>query len=68
MSFLKNYTESSFFGLLKTEYPELLQPVTMHPDVKKGMVSSTTIAALRVQDGVIIGGDERICNKSIQDR
>src|SRR4030042_1287405 len=59
MGFLKNYTESSFFGLLKTEYPELIPQIMPHPEIKQNLVSSTTIAAVKYKDGVVIGGDRR---------
>src|SRR4030042_6784039 len=59
MGFLKNYTESSFFGLLKTEYPELIPQIMPHPEIKQNLVSSTTIAAGKYKDGVVIGGDRR---------
>ena len=59
MSFLNKYSGSSFYGLLKSEYPDLVPQITISPGEKQGIVSSTTIAALKFKDGVVIGGDRR---------
>lgn len=59
MGFIKNYSESSFYGLLKTEYPELLPQFSGQNGECNNLIHSTTIAALKYEKGVIIGGDRR---------
>ena len=59
MGLLKEYTDSSFFGLLKSEYPELVPQFQIDPRMKENLVCSTTIAALKFKEGVVIGGDRR---------
>ncbi len=58
MAFFHKYTGSSFIALLKAEYPELL-PHYQDISAPSMAATSTTIAALKYNDGVLIAGDKR---------
>ena len=58
MGLFHKYSGSSFIALLKAEYPELLpnyRDISFPPQV----ATSTTIAALKYKEGVLIAGDRR---------
>lgn len=58
MALFHKYTGSSFIALIKSEYPELLlnyKDISPPPHA----VTSTTIAALKYKEGVLLAGDKR---------
>jgi proteasome beta subunit len=62
MTTLHRYNGSSFVGLLKSDYPDLLPlppKIVIDPKICGMIPEGTTIAALKFADGVLIGGDRR---------
>jgi len=58
MGLFHKYTGSSFIALIKSEYPELLLNYRdIYPSPHA--VTSTTIAALKYKDGILLAGDKR---------
>ena len=58
MAFIHDYQGSSFVGLLRSEFPELVPRL----DAAGGdvpLVHGTTICGLKFRDGVLLGGDRR---------
>lgn len=58
MSFVHDYTGSSFVGLLKASHPELV-PRWETSGKQLELVHGTTIVAIEYQDGVLLGSDRR---------
>jgi proteasome beta subunit len=59
MAKLLEHRDSSFVGLLKAHYPELLPNITSLPTEAIQAARATTIVSLKFADGVIIAADRR---------